>query len=64
MAVRAASRAASRADELLEQDGIVWTQSSKPPQRLQIAILGAAGSGKTAMVQYVFRPEIPAVAAC
>lgn len=64
MAVRAASRAASRADDLLEPDDIVWTQSSKPSRRLQIAILGASGSGKTAMIQYAFHPVIPAATVC
>lgn len=64
MAVRAASRAASRADDLVEQDDTVWVQPSKPPRRLQIAILGATGSGKTAMIQYDSHPVIPAAAVC
>ncbi|KAK0740731.1 hypothetical protein B0T18DRAFT_418582, partial [Schizothecium vesticola] len=63
MAVRTVSGAASRADDLLEQDETVWTQPSKPAQRLQIAILGASGSGKTAMIQCVFHPIIPPAAA-
>ncbi|KAK1836126.1 hypothetical protein QBC39DRAFT_430275 [Podospora conica] len=62
-AVRAASRPGSRMDDMLEQEKPVWTTpATKSPRRLQIAILGASGSGKTAMIERFKTAEFIAVA--